>query len=235
MKEKIIEIINKYKILIIIVFLIIITIVIFYLNIDVKAEVKESDFEIKENKEIEEVKSTFKVDIKGAVITPGVYELTSGSRVLDVINMAGGLNENANTSIINLSKLIEDEMVIYIYSNAEIEEYMKSKEVIKIEYVYLEKECICPDNINDACSDEVYVSEDKLKEEKESDTTDSSKININSASKESLMELSGIGESKAESIIEYRNKNKFTNIEQIMDISGFGESIFKKIKDSITI
>lgn len=65
---------------------------------------------------------------------------------------------------------------------------------------------------------------------------DSSKININTASKEELMALTGIGESKADNIIKYRQENgSFSAVEDLTNVSGIGESIFNKIKDSITV
>ena len=61
-------------------------------------------------------------------------------------------------------------------------------------------------------------------------------MNINTASKESLMTLSGIGESKAEKIIEYRNTNgNFKNIEELKNVKGIGDAIYAKIKDKITV
>lgn len=70
----------------------------------------------------------------------------------------------------------------------------------------------------------------------EQDKGDSNKININSASKEELMTLSGIGESKATQILSYRESNgKFSKIEDIMNISGIKEGVFSKIKDYITV
>ena len=48
------------------------------------------------------------VDIKGEVINQGIYKLKTGSRVIDAINMAGGLTNNANTSVLNLSKKLID-------------------------------------------------------------------------------------------------------------------------------
>ncbi|MDW5300561.1 MAG: helix-hairpin-helix domain-containing protein [Sedimentibacter sp.] len=61
------------------------------------------------------------------------------------------------------------------------------------------------------------------------------KIDINNASKEILMSLSGIGEIYAQRIIEYRNKQQFTSIEEIKNIEGIGDKTFDKIKDSITV
>ena len=59
------------------------------------------------------------VDIKGMVTVPGVYEVDDTYRVNDVINLAGGLIEGADTSTINLAKIVYDEMTIIIYSNEE--------------------------------------------------------------------------------------------------------------------
>ena len=60
--------------------------------------------------------------------------------------------------------------------------------------------------------------------------------NINKASKEELMTLTGIGESKAIAIIKYREDNNgFKDISEIMNVSGIGEALYNKIKDSITV
>lgn len=67
-------------------------------------------------------------------------------------------------------------------------------------------------------------------------TGENKKVNINTASAEELMTLSGIGESKAESIIRYREENgRFQKIEELMEISGIKEGVFEKIKDDIII
>ena len=61
-------------------------------------------------------------------------------------------------------------------------------------------------------------------------------MNINKASLEELLAISGIGESKAKAIIDYRKeKGKFKNIEEIKQVSGIGEALYEKIKEHITI
>ena len=61
-------------------------------------------------------------------------------------------------------------------------------------------------------------------------------ININTASKEELMTLTGIGESKANDIINYRNTNgPFKSIEEITKVSGIGDNIHSQIKENITV
>ena len=64
----------------------------------------------------------------------------------------------------------------------------------------------------------------------------SKKININTAGKEELQKISGIGPSLAEKIISYRNSNgKFKKIEDIKNVNGIGENKYRNIKGSICI
>ena len=175
---------------------------------------EETNEQTKEEKK-EEV-ATVIVDIKGNVNNPGVYEVEEGKRVNDVITMAGGLTENADTSNINLAKIVKDEMTIVIYSKEEVLEKYKSEVCI----------CDCPYITNDACITETSNEEDNT----------SNLVNINTASVDELMTLPGLGEAKAKSIIEYRTKNgNFTSIDKITEVSGIGEAIFEKIKDYITV
>lgn len=60
-------------------------------------------------------------------------------------------------------------------------------------------------------------------------------VNINTASKEELMSLKGIGESTAEAIIEYRKENKFIKIEDIKNVKGIGDKKFESIKEDIEV
>ena len=164
-----------------------------------------------------------KVDIKGNVVAPGVYEIDNSARVIDVINIAGGITDNADTDSINLSKIVKDEDVVIIYSKEDMENNKRNYEE-KIEY--------CKSDNNDACIDSVATFDDGNNNE----FGDNSIVNINTASIEDLMNLSGIGESKAKNIIEYRESNgHFTDITDIKNVKGIGDSIFDKIKDHITV
>jgi len=197
----------------------------FYNVLTTKAEkIEDSDIEINylDNTSFPiNQQTTYKVDIKGAIKKPGVYEIDSESRIIDVIKQAGGLKDNADTSVINLSKKISDEMVIIIYTSSQVNKFttVKKEEKIKIE------SCSNYNNLtNDGCI------------ESNSNTTTASKISINKATIEELMSLSGIGEAKAKLIIEYRKQNgAFTKIEDIMNVTGIGQSLFDKIKNNITI
>ena len=68
------------------------------------------------------------------------------------------------------------------------------------------------------------------------DAEHNAKININTANIEKLMSLKGIGEKKAESIVEYREKiGSFTTIDELKGVKGVGDKIFNKIKHLIVV
>ena len=136
------------------------------------------------------------VDVKGAVKHPGVFETTKDKRVKDLIEEAGGLLDDADTSTLNLSQKVKDQMVIYVLKHGEK-----------------------PKQISDSSS---------------SSNTDV--ININTANKEQLMKISGVGKTKAEAIIAHREKNgDFKKKEDITKVRGIGKSTFEKMKDKIEV
>ncbi len=210
-------------------------------------EIKNDEIICENNKE-EEVISFF-VEIKGAVNKPGVYEVNSDNIINDVVNMAGGFTVDAYTDNINLSKKVVKELVIYIY---------KEKDFKNSEDKTTDNICVCPsyditvctddkkseivpeDNkdaeVQDSMENNNNTNEPEIKQDNDSTLNLNKKININIATKNELMNLNGIGESKAKKIIEYREKNGgFKSIEEIKKVSGIGEAIYAKIKDNITI
>ncbi len=169
----------------------------------------------------------FKVDIKGEVKNPGVYDASITNRVIDIINLAGGLKDSADTSLINLSKKVIDEMVIIIYSKNFIEE-LKSKtekEIIKVKEL----------KNNSLIKDVVDNVVDTINSDDENSTINYP-ISINNGTLKELITIPGIGEAKAQSIIDYREANgPFMDIKDITNVSGIGDSTLAKIKDYITI
>lgn len=193
-----------------------------------KSEVYDLEVEEKKtnNLEIEEPIKYITVDIKGEVKSPGVYKIEEGKRVVDAINASGGLTKKAVTKYINLSKVLKDEDVIIINNISEIEkiEDKKNIEEIKIN-----------NKSNISVKESDVITNDKNDIVKESDSNKNTIVNINTCTLEELLSINGIGESKAKSIIEYReNVGFFTSKEDIMKVSGIGESLYDKIKDYIT-
>jgi len=151
-------------------------------------------------------KSGVYVYICGEVAAPGVYELSEDSRIYEAVDAAGGFTENAARESINLASRVSDGMQITIYNK--------------------EEAASLPAGGTSAGKNS---GQDQM-------SGSSSLVNLNTATKEELMTLKGIGESKAEDIIRYREKSGgFKKIEDIMKISGIKEAGFQKIKDSITV
>ena len=174
---------------------------------EVQEEVIE---EYKEEIKEDLIEEEWMVDVKGKIYNPGTYLVKENMRVIDAILLAGGLLDDADTSNLNLSKKVEDQMVIIVLSKEEIK---KLKEV--------------PQIIENDASIEFNTKEDLPKTEK---------ISINKASKEQLMTLKGIGEVKAQSIIEYIKANgPLKSIDELLKVSGISDKTFNEIKDKITL
>ncbi len=163
--------------------------------------------------EISEASSTMlSVYICGAVYDAGVYELEAGSRIYHVIELAGGMTEDAMETYLNQAQELVDGQKLYVPTKEEVEE--GTVESVNVE----------------ATSSTSNVTDDS------SESSSSDKVNINTASLSELMTLSGIGESKAQSIIDYRDSNGgFTNIEDLMLISGIKEATYSQIEGQICV
>lgn len=145
------------------------------------------------------------VHICGAVKVSGVYSLPEGARVCDVIRMAGGLSEGAAADYVNQARFLLDGERVYIPEMTELTGLSASQY---------------------AAGQAVTLTG--------SSAGDGYPVNINTAGVSELMTLPGIGESRAESIIAYREQNGgFTSIEDIMQISGIKGAAYEKIKDRI--
>ncbi len=185
-----------------------------------------SSVEVKEEIEVVEEEKTIFIEIKGAVKVPGVYEVESDKRVFDIIELAGGLLEDANIDYLNQTRILEDQMLIVIMTNVQIQEAIEAKELSARE---ASETSIAEPQIDVVGYDDCYNGGS-------TQSASSSLISLNNASKEELMNLSGIGEARATDIITYRNQNGgFKSIEELMEVNGIGEATFNKIRDYITL
>lgn len=189
------------------------------------------------------------VDIKGEVKTPGVYKLPVNSRVIDAIEASGGLTKKAVTTYINLSKTLKDENVIIINSKSELKKIEEKKNIEEIKInnnssVSVKTSDVITNDVDKVKEETTTESVTKTPEEGSSPANEISSeqkkettsVNINESSIEELTTISGIGESKAKAIIEYRTTNgPFKSIEEIKNVSGIGDKLYDKIKAYITI
>ena len=195
------------------------------------ADVVKSNEKTQQEEKIEEDVKLINVDLKGAVKKEGVYTVQLGSTVNDIVKLAGGLKNNGTLKNINLSKHVEDEMVIYVYTNYELSKANVSKKV--------SEECVVKQIYIDDCQGKSIIksdNKDSVKSDNNQGQESNSKVNINTATLDELMHLNGIGEAKAKTIIEYRTQNgNFAKIEDLMNVTGIGEALYQKVKDNITV
>lgn len=153
-----------------------------------------------------ETQAEYAVYICGAIKHPGVYRFTQVARVCDVVEAAGGFTKNAATASVNQARYITDGEQIEIASKKQWKESQKQ------------------------------TQESSPSENNNSTIQDSGKINLNTATETELMTLSGVGQSKAKAIIDYRTQNgRFGSVEDIMQVPGIKEGVYNQIKDSITV
>lgn len=180
-----------------------------------KNDNNQGDFSKIEN--IEDVKTVDKTEnmtkkisiyISGAVNSPGVVELKSNERLMEGVKLCDGLTDEADTNRINLAMKVKDEGHYIIPKEGEEIALNNSNENVE-------------NNNNDSNN---------------SAEGDNKKININSASKEELDSLPGVGEVTAQKIIDYIEENKeFKSIDEIKNVKGIGENKFNDLKDYICI
>lgn len=165
------------------------------------------------NEIVEEENNTIVVHITGEVNYPGVVVLKEGARVVDAIEAGGGETDEADLSSLNLAYMLSDGEKIYVPNKEETSQESQEREYIT------------------SAKDNSEQSENGAKS-----TGTNFKININTAKQEELTQITGIGESTAKKIIEYRTQNgKFKSIEDIKNIPGIGDSKFNAMKEEITV
>ncbi len=151
------------------------------------------------------------VYVCGQVLNPGVYELEAGSRLYEALDAAGGLTGEAAGEYLNQAGLLEDEQQVYVPTRKEAEE-------------------------GSPLWQQAAGNEGTLGPADASGTEEKARVNLNQATREELMTLTGIGEVKAEAILKYREEHgPFGSIEELKEIDGIKDGIFQKIRDDITV
>ena len=146
------------------------------------------------------------VDVKGAVLRPGVYEFSCESRIQEVIKKAGGFTEEADETKINLAQKITDQMQIIVPN-------VQSKQ----------EGGVTEENSGKGSSTNTSVSNSKQ-----------GTININTATLEELQTIKGIGKKKAEAILQYRKEHgAFRTKEDLLQVKGIGKKALEVIESQV--
>ena len=168
--------------------------------------------DIESGPETDQPEEQLAVYVCGAVCSPGVYYLSPGSRVCDAIDAAGGFAQDADMQWLNLARILNDSEMLSVYTADETA-------LLKEQGIGREQNPEWPGLSGSEGTGEI-----------------SGKLDLNSASKEQLMTLPGIGESKAEAIIRYREETgPFSCTEDVKNISGIKDRVYSQIRDRITV
>lgn len=200
----------------------IILVIIFFISITV-FNVKEFSFNMNKKLLIEEVSENESNDVEDEKERSSVEASEDMTEPNEIeVDICGAVN---NPKVVTLKE--GDRVIDAINSAGGLTDKADINRINRAKYVYDGEKIIIPEVGQDIDSEGI-MSSDTLGIDK--------KININTASKEELMKLSGIGESISVKIIKYRQANNgFKSVEDIMNVSGIGESKFEQIKDSIKV
>ena len=172
-----------------------------------KTETGESTGPLYSEEETDCADQVLPVYICGAVINPGIYEVSVPVYLYELIEMAGGLSEEACPEQLDLVYVIDSSQSIYI-----------------------------PFVNEDEKGTHLFHGKDLLFHQDDNGGENNGKININEADMGELMELPGIGEKTAQSIISYREEHGFfQSVDEIKNVSGIGEAKYAQICDLICV
>lgn len=160
------------------------------------------------------------VDVCGAVANPGVFQLAAGSRVFQAIEAAGGYLPEAALTCVNRAGVLTDGQQLYILTQEE-----------------MERQGLDPAEMAGASDGQMNGSAGTGQNTgMTAQVQQDNRININTADEAQLTTLTGIGATRAQAIIAYREENgPFVAIEDIMNVQGIKEGTFAKIKDEIVV
>ena len=160
------------------------------------------------------------VDVCGAVANPGVFQLAAGSRVFQAIEAAGGYLPEAALTCVNRAGVLTDGQQLYILTQEE-----------------MERQGLDPAEMSGASDGQMNGSAGTGQNTgMNAQVQQDNRININTADEAQLTTLTGIGATRAQAIIAYREENgPFAAIEDIMNVQGIKEGTFAKIKDEIVV
>lgn len=155
--------------------------------------------------------TTIKIYVSGAVLRPGLYDVPIGSRADDVVLLAGGMTNEADSQRVNLAQKLKDGMQVNVPFRKSVKDYHYTNGHAK----------------KSNGSDKNYYNKNAIGLEK--------KININTASAKELEALPGIGPSMAKRIVAFRQGKSFSKIEDLKQIQGIGKAKLEMLREFIEV
>ncbi len=178
------------------------------------------------------------VAISGAIAMPGVYTMDRGARVQDLVDEAGGLLDEADTSDINMAATLLDGSTLTIpagaYSSTDggrlvVKGAPRNVVVNPPEYT------ISGWGRGQTPMGTRSVSSPQSPSNVDTDSSANGLININTASQEDLETLPGIGSVKAQEIIKYRSTQPFSSVDDLDNVHGIGPKTLESLRPLITV
>lgn len=163
---------------------------------------------------------TVRVQVSGAVLEPGVYDLPASCRVEEAIAAAGGLAENADSERVNLVRKVRDGMQIRVPVKKAARTSSTQRKNAQATASY-------------SASSTKKVGSTRAGAEKNNSAVQI--VRINSASVSELQQLPGIGPALAQRIVETRSRGRFASVEDLLRVPGIGKAKLAKLRDYVEV
>ncbi|MBS5427228.1 helix-hairpin-helix domain-containing protein [Phascolarctobacterium succinatutens] len=164
---------------------------------------------------------TVRVQVSGAVLEPGIYDVPANCRVEEAIAAAGGLTENADSERVNLVRKVRDGMQIRV----PVQKAARTSRTQR-------KNAQATAGLGESAS-EKYGSAKAGSGKKNNNQMP--RVRINSASASELQQLPGIGPALAQRIVETRSRGRFTSTEDLLRVPGIGKAKMAKLRDYVEV
>lgn len=159
---------------------------------------------------------TVRVQVSGAVLEPGIYDVPASCRVEEAISAAGGLTENADSERVNLVRKVRDGMQIRV----PVKKAARTSRTQR-------KSAQAKSGLGESASKK-YGSAKAGSGMMQS-------VRINSAGVSELQQLPGIGPALAQRIVETRNSGRFSSADDLLRVPGIGKAKLAKLRDYVEV
>lgn len=163
---------------------------------------------------------TVRVQVSGAVLEPGIYDVPANCRVEEAIAAAGGMTENADIERVNLVRKVRDGMQIRVpVQKAARKSSTRGRK----------------SQVNAGLDGSTKKKSGSTRAGTEKNNSVVQIVRINSASAGELQQLPGIGPALAQRIIETRNSGRFTSADDLLRVPGIGKAKLAKLRDYVEV